>query len=434
MPGAWRNLLLGVAGLLLAGFAVGYFLGYPSIGVAVAMGGILAYHLQRLLELERTLSLRNAVKVPDGDGIWARVLAGVRYQQQRVRRHKGRHRHLMKELRQSTNALPDGVIALNESNEIQRFNAAAQSIIGLRRRRDRGQRIDNLIRHPDFISYLSGDDFSQPLVIPAPRDENGWLSLRVVPYNDNNRLLVLRDVTERTRLTRMRRDFVANASHELRTPLTVISGYLEALQADEQIAAEWDKPLHEMSQQAQRMRSMLDELLALSRLEISPAATITDPVDLAAAINDSVGLLGSSATRVRVRVESATQLLGEYAEITSVISNLLSNAVRYSWPDSDIEVRWFDDGDAAVLAVTDASDGIAPSDIPRLTERFYRVNRGRGRDSGGVGLGLAIVKHVLMRHGAELEIDSQAQVGSTFSCRFPAERLVYAQTDDVVNV
>ncbi|MEM1437639.1 MAG: phosphate regulon sensor histidine kinase PhoR [Pseudomonadota bacterium] len=423
MPGAWRSVVLIVLGTIGAGLGVGAIVGFPVEGLALALATLLGYNLYRLLDLERTLRRRERVEVPEGNGVWSRVLAGVRYQQQRVRRHKRRAREVMREVRQSTNALPDGVIVLTQDNEIQRYNAAARMMLGLRRRRDRGQRVDHLVRHPDFVTYLAADDYTLPVTIPSPVREGGWLSLRLVPYSDEGRLLTVRDITERTRLTRMRRDFVANASHELRTPLTVIAGYLDAMRDDPGLAGEWEKPLNEMGQQANRMRQMLDELLALSRLEASATAPADKIVDMGGVIRECAALFEGDATGIEVIVTSSANVLGEYGEIVSVVSNLLSNAFRYGAGDAPVTVRWFDTETGAELVVEDCGEGIAPEDLPRLTERFYRVNRGRGRDSGGVGLGLAIVKHALARHDAVLKIDSTLGEGSAFRCRFPTSRL-----------
>lgn len=423
MPDAWRSLLLVVAGTIGAGLGIGAWVGFPLAGLSVALGVLLAYHLYRLLQLERMLRLRRRVDVPDGNGIWPRVLAGVRYQQQRVRRHKRRAREVMREVRKSTNALPDGVLILSRDNEIQRYNAAARLLLGLRRRRDQGQRVDHLVRHPDFVKYIGVADYSLPVIIPSPVRDDGWLSLRIVPYSEDSRLLTVRDITERTRLGRMRRDFVANASHELRTPLTVVSGYLDAMRDDPELAQEWGRPLEEMGLQAQRMRQMLDELLELSRLEASATAPSDKVVDMPAVVRESAALFENDIDRIRVDIESTAGVLGEHGELVSVVSNLVGNALRYGGEDEPVTVRWYTSDYGATLAVEDRGEGIAPEDIPRLTERFYRVNRGRGRDSGGVGLGLAIVKHALARHDATLEIESELGEGSRFLCRFPTLRL-----------
>lgn len=426
MPNPWRNALISVVLLLAAGWALGAYAGYPVYGLLVVMSGLFVINLRRLIRLERTLSRKRKVNVPDGDGVWARVLAAIRYQQLRVRKHKDRHRRLMKEVRQSTNAMPDALIVLSQDFDIVRFNAAAERLAGLQKRRDRGQRIDNLLRHPDFVAYLRHGDFSSPIVIPGPVVDDTWLAVQVVSYNDNNQLLTLRDVTERTRLSRMRSDFVANASHELRTPLTVIGGYLEAMQSDSLLEEEWGKPLSEMSIQAQRMRTMLDELLALSQLEASAEAGHDSTVDMLHLVHEAVSTLNDGGRDISVMVDPTIQLSGEGADITSIVTNLVSNALRYSDDDRPIRVIWERTETGARLVVEDEGEGIAEADIPRLTERFFRVNRGRGRDTGGVGLGLAIVKHALARHDGVLSVESELGKGSRFICEFPEERIVTA--------
>ncbi|MEN7342072.1 MAG: phosphate regulon sensor histidine kinase PhoR [Pseudomonadota bacterium] len=425
--------LLPVLAAVAGGLAVGAFFGLAWLGLSIALAGCLAFHLYRLISLDRVLAERNSVKVPEGDGVWSRVLAAVRHEQQRVKKYKNRHRALMKELRHTTNALPDGIIALGQDNEIIRYNPAASQLLGLRKRRDRGQRIDHLIRHPEFVAMLQAED-SRPesIVIPSSQMDDGWLSMTLVPYGRGNRLLTVRDVTERTRLARVRRDFVANASHELRTPLTVISGYIEALSEDGSLDDLWDKPLDEMTRQADRMRTMLDELLALSRLEVRREASMEKRVDIGMVLREAAALYIDEPRPIEVEVHSSHVVLGEYSDISSVALNLLTNAIRYSEPSSPIRLIWRDvDDGRAELVVIDRGEGIAPDDLPRLTERFFRVNRGRERASGGVGLGLAIVKHALARHDATLEIESEIDVGSTFRCVFPSERLVKRESAEV---
>lgn len=424
LSGIWPSSL---AVIIATGF--GWLLGYPLVGLSAALALLLGYHLYRLRHLERTLAAGGKIIVPDGDNLWARIFGGIRREQQRVRKHKERHRRLMKELRKSTNALQDGVISLNDDNEIQRFNAAAQRLIGLLPGRDRGQRLDNLVRHPDFVAFLQKKDFSQPIIIPSSLSEDGWLSLTMIAYGGGSRLLIVRDITERTQLSRMRRDFVANASHELRTPLTVITGYIDAMNGEPELDEIWGKPLAEMERQAIRMRIMLDELLALSKLEMSKHASAEKPIDIGVVLRDAIAPYDNGAEKITVRVESANQLLGEYSDIASVATNLLTNALRYSPEGSEVVIAWRDlPNGGAELSVADQGEGISPEDVPRLTERFFRVNRGRARDSGGVGLGLAIVKHALARHDAELTIASELNVGSEFRCSFPAERIVAGES------
>ncbi|MFK8052764.1 MAG: phosphate regulon sensor histidine kinase PhoR [Woeseiaceae bacterium] len=423
------QLVAEIVAIVLAGCGFGALLGFPLVGACVCLAGVVGYHLHELIQLDRALTAGAKIAETKSDGVWSSVFAGIRREQLKVNKHKGRHRELMKELRLSTNELPDGIVSLNNNNEIERYNTAARKLVGLRRRRDRGQRIDNLIRDPAFRTYLQNGDFSQNVVLPSRYIEDGWLSLTIVPYSRGNRLLIIRDITERTRLNRMRRDFVANASHELRTPLTVINGYLDAMSEDPELAGVWQKPLNEMTRQADRMRNMLDELLALSKLEMKRQASLENEVDVGAILREVAAPYDDESRSVIVRIESANAILGDHSDITSIATNLLTNALRYSPEGSEIVLRWCDGAEGeAHLVVIDQGEGIADEDIPRLTERFYRVNRGRERDTGGVGLGLAIVKHALARHDAELTIESEINVGSEFCCIFPKSRLIERKT------
>jgi two-component system phosphate regulon sensor histidine kinase PhoR len=273
---------------------------------------------------------------------------------------------------------------------------------------------------------LHSNAFAQEIEIPSPVKDEGWLNCRVVPYGANQKLLILRDITEQIRLTKMRRDFVANASHELRSPLTVISGYLDSLSEDPDLEQGWGQPVRQMQEQARRMNTVVSELLELSRLESAGRASTDEVVDvgglLAAARKAYVGQEG--VAEIEVQSESTAQLLAAGNEIESLISNLLSNAVRHTPTDGRISLTWRVDPKVGEIIVTDTGEGIPAEQIPRLTERFFRVHRGRAREDGGVGLGLAIVKHILSRHDAELLVTSDLGKGSEFRCRFPAERVV----------
>jgi two-component system phosphate regulon sensor histidine kinase PhoR len=317
-------------------------------------------------------------------------------------------------------------VILDENNQIVMCNKAAKHLGGLKRKKDRGQRVDNILRDPKLTQLLHSDSYAREIEIPSPVRDEAWLNCRVVPYGANQKLLFLRDITERIRLTRMRRDFVANASHELRSPLTVISGYLDSLSEDPELEKNWGQPIRQMQQQARRMSTVVNELLELSRLESAGRAGKDEAVDvgglLAAAKKSYQGQDGVAA----IEVESPTkaQLLASGNEIETLISNLLSNAVRHTPPDGHVKLAWRVDADGGEIVVTDTGEGIPSDQIPRLTERFFRVHRGRAREDGGVGLGLAIVKHVLGRHDGELEVTSELGRGSEFRCRFPLERIV----------
>ncbi len=426
MPSAWTASLLRLAGLVAGGGLIGWVYGQVLLGALLAAFGALAWHLYNLYRLDRWLQTGNIDVIPDGVGPWPPVFARIEYLREKSKRRRRRWRQLVREIRASASAFPDGGVLLDEKHEIITYNTAAQRLLGLRRAGDRGQRIENLLRHPDFVAYLQGGDYSKSIELPAPSGHDTWISCLMIPYGPNQRLLLIRDITATVRLERTRRDFVANASHELRTPLTVISGYLETLADDETAPAIWRQPLADMRTQAKRMGQLLDDLLELSRLESALPCSLEHAVDMAALVHTArkeALAMPQHPQRVEVDIRSTARVLGEEHEIHSVVSNLVSNAVRYTPVEGSIRIEWSVDEKGGHLAVTDTGIGIAEEEIPRITERFFRTDRGRARQKGGTGLGLAIVKYALRRHDADLEIRSRLGEGSTFICHFPRHRL-----------
>jgi two-component system phosphate regulon sensor histidine kinase PhoR len=337
---------------------------------------------------------------------------------------------LFRELRKSTAALPDGVIILSGQREILWFNRPAGRLLGLRRPIDIGLRIDNLIRAPEFAHYLHGEDYSVPLVIRPPVQIDQYLSLQLVPYGPGQSLLLVRDVTRQMRLEEMRKDFVANASHELRTPLTVISGYLDTLADDTSLDPAWEGPIRDMRAQAQRMNAIIADLLELSRLESTEGQAPHEPVDvpgMLARLQRDALALAERPREISLQLDTPRWLYGASNEIESTFTNLLVNAVKYTPADGSVRMQWRLDEEGACFSVTDTGIGIPPEHLPRLTERFYRVDPGRSRSQGGSGLGLAIAKHALQRHGAWLQVESHEGRGSTFTCHFPLARLCEPQ-------
>jgi two-component system, OmpR family, phosphate regulon sensor histidine kinase PhoR len=358
--------------------------------------------------------------------VWGEIIAQIVRLHRRKRFHKQRFVQLMRQLQRSTAALPNGVVILNAQREIMWFNRMAARLLSLRRTADLGIRIENLLREPEFVRYLARQDFSNPVVIRQTTPEDSYLSLQVAPYGDGQLLLLVSDVSRQMRLEAVRRDFVANASHELRSPLTVISGYLETLSQDPALDTDLQGPVAEMRRQAERMTGIIRDLLELSRLEETDEVLGGEPIDVAALLallrKDTVAR-PVHPRDVRVRVESDARLIGDEPEIHSAFSNLVDNAAKYTPAEGSLEMRWWVDEDGGHFAVSDTGMGIPAEHIPRLTERFYRVDAGRSRSTGGSGLGLAIVKHVLQRHGATLEVQSTLGSGSTFTCHFPPERV-----------
>ncbi len=429
MSDAARKFLFGQLLFLAAGAAVGWLYDRPAWGLLAAALTALVWHVYRLLAFERALRTDDFERFRYGEGIWEQVFSKYRYERERAARRKKEYRLLLREIRKSTNAMPDGAVILDANNDIVACNRASKELAGLKRKKDRGQRIDNLIRDPELSRLLHDDDAKATAEIRSPVHVDEWLSCRVVPYGGEQKLLLLRDISERMRISKMRRDFVANASHELRSPLTVISGYLDSLADDEAMPKGWQEPVRQMRRQASRMRQLLGELLELSRVESAGPAKAEESIDVVALVRSSCEALGGHANmaKVSVNAESNAHLRGNEAEIETVIVNLLSNAVRYTPADGEIAITWRSGANGAELVVADTGEGIDPENIPRLTERFFRVDRGRSRDDGSVGLGLAIVKHILARHDAELVVSSEIGVGSEFCCRFPAERVVLAE-------
>jgi len=426
MSDASRKFLIGLLLLLGAGAAIGWFYDHAVWGLLVAALLALSWQVRQLLSFDRALRTGNFDDFRYGEGIWEQIFSRFRFEHDRAARRKQNYRMLLREVRKSTNAMPDGAVILDANNEIITCNRAAKQLAGLKRKKDRGQRVDNILRDPGLTHLLKSGDHKSTIEIMSPVNVGDWLDCRVVPYGADQKLLLLRDVTERIRLTKIRRDFVANASHELRSPLTIISGYLDAIADDEGKPESWAKPVSQMQTQAGRMRRMLAELLELSRLESAGTATSDQPVDVLGLIESTTQALEGHANVARMIIDagSSAKLQGNSAEIETVIVNLLSNAIRFTPADGEITVSWHSGSDGADLIVADSGEGIDPEHIPRLTERFFRVDKGRSRDDGGVGLGLAIVKHVLARHDAELLVTSEAGTGSVFRCHFPVDRVV----------
>jgi len=423
---AFFYVTLRIIAALALGAALGWFVGSVWLGVSGTFALYLGWNLWQLRELHFWLRHRSVADPPDALGAWGDVVAQVVRLHRRKRFHKERLTRLFRELRRSTAAMPDGVVMLDPQGEIVWFNRKAGELLDLSRRADLGLRIDNLVRHPDFVQYLHGGVYSMPVIVRVDTPVERHLAFQVISYGEDQRLLMLRDVTKEVRLEQMRKDFVANASHELRSPLTVVAGYLETLGTDPALG-EVAAPLAEMRRQTDRMTRIIEDLLELSRFEANDGPIKGTPIDvaaMAALLRKDVMARPVHPRQVEVHVESAAALIGDEAMIQSAFSNLVDNAAKYTPAEGSMNIRWWTDGAGAHFSVRDTGPGISSEHIPRLTERFYRVDPGRSRETGGSGLGLAIVKHALHRHGARLEIESIEGRGSTFTCHFPPERVL----------
>jgi two-component system, OmpR family, phosphate regulon sensor histidine kinase PhoR len=429
MTSAWSFAIARLVALLAFAAAGGFIFGHVLTWLIVVLSGYLCLQLVNLFRLDRWLRMRNYMDPPDVGGAWADVVAQVVRLHRRKRFHKQRMMQLFRELRRSTAAMPDGVIVLNASREILWFNRTAGRLLDLRRRADLGIRIDNLIRVPDFVRYLEEGEYTNPVVINRRVGNEQFLSLQLIPYGGGQQLLLVRDVTRQAKLEAMRKDFVANASHELRSPLTVVTGYLDSLSDDASVDPAWQGPIREMRRQAERMGAIVNDLLELSKLESAETEASENEVDVVgmlALLRKEVLAMPERPREFTLRTDTDAKLLGDEAEIHSAFSNLIANAVKFTPADGQVDVRWWVDEEGAHLSVRDTGIGIPSEHLPRLTERFYRVDPGRARKHGGSGLGLAIVKHALQRHGGQLEIESVEGRGSTFTCHFPRRRVFEA--------
>ena len=432
LPGAFVSELWSVGAFALLLLLIGIVIGHPSLLLLIGAVGYLGWHLVHLLRVVSWLSEGRKFSPPDAPGMWNELHYQLYRLQQRHRKRKHKLTGLLNRYQETADVLPDATVVLGQRGECEWWNDAAAEVLGLHSPQDIGQRIDNLVRFPAFTQFLSREDYSDHVNIPSPVNGQIILSIRVVPYGQNQRLLVARDITQIERLEDIRRDFVANVSHELRTPLTVISGFLETLlEIDEARAETLQRPLLQMQEQSLRMQRIVDDLLFLSRLE-GPSDKTRDqqvnvPQLLSALRDDAQALSGANAHHITLNADADLWLRGHEDELRSAFSNLIFNAVRYTPAGGDVTIRWSRSDKGAHLEVRDSGIGIAAQHLPRLTERFYRVDVGRSRERGGTGLGLAIVKHVLQRHDATLGIRSDIGKGSEFSCEFPPQRLEMRQ-------
>ena len=411
---------------VLVGLFCGWIFGNTWTGLAAALALHLGWQLVHLFRLDWWVRHRSFADPPDFGGVWGEVVTQVVRLHRRKRYHKQRFVKLVRQIQRSTAALPDGVVILNSQREISWFNRTAGKLLNLRGAADYGLRIDNLLRQPLFARYFDSGEYANAIVLQPDIQIDSYLSMQLVPYGEGQHLLLVRDVSRQMRLENMRKDFVANASHELRSPLSVIAGYLETLAHDPALDGDLQAPVAEMRRQAGRMTSIIQDLLALSKLEESDEIVGGDFIDvpaLLAVLRKDVLARASHPRDVRVKIESSAFLRGDEPEIHSAFSNLVDNAAKYTPPEGSVEMRWWVDDEGGHFSVTDTGVGIAAEHIPRLTERFYRVDAGRSRATGGSGLGLAIVKHVLQRHGATMDIESTLGSGSTFTCHFPPKRV-----------
>lgn len=420
---------------LLVWMALGALLAALFFGILLLIH--LFFHLRQLKALDYWSADSNGRMVPDGPGLWGEVFARLN---RMVRQHRKEHERrvaALQHMEQATSALPEGVVILDEVYHISWCNPLAEQHFGLDCNRDIGQQITYLARQPEFVQYLAMREFSEPLVLSGARQDGLTLSIKLIPYGGNKLLLISRDITHLERIETMRRDFVANVSHELRTPLTVVNGFVETLHDMPSLENSMARrALQLMGEQTHRMARLVDDLLTLSKLEDTLNVLREETVDISGllrSLHQEGQSLSAEKHTLRLELASSCALLGNADELRSAFGNLISNAIRYTPQGGEILVSWHEQDGQPVFSVQDSGIGISQQHIPRLTERFYRVDCSRSRETGGTGLGLAIVKHIASRHQARLEIASEEGKGSTFSILFPASRRLPSPAEEAIS-
>jgi two-component system phosphate regulon sensor histidine kinase PhoR len=404
----------------------------------VALAAILAlallrdrWHLRRLI---RWVASPVGTPVPSAAGLWGDAFAALYRRARFTAEQRAQLHEALERFRQAAQAMPEGVAILNAKFGIEWLNSQAEHLLGLDNERDNGAPIVNLVREPEFVAYLQGGDYALPRQLRSMRKPGNSLEVQAIPFGQGRTMLLARDVTQLERVETMRRDFVANVSHELKTPLTVVLGFVETLEDGwhDMAPADIRRFLALSADQAKRMQRLIDDLLTLSALETGapPPEERVDMAALLAEVREEAVALSAGRHNVVMSNSGPAALLGSAREIRSAFGNLATNAIRYTPTGGRIELAWQDAADGgACFSVSDTGIGIEPQHLSRLTERFYRVDRGRSREMGGTGLGLAIVKHALERHGAHLSVESRPGEGSRFAATFPSRRIAAMQPE-----
>ncbi|MCG6539367.1 phosphate regulon sensor histidine kinase PhoR [Pseudomonas sp. KSR10] len=416
-----RQLLLLLAGCLLVGLITGEY----AWALVAGLTGYLGWTLHQMRRLQQWLKRSQPDEPPpDGHGPWGDIFDNLYQMQRRDLRQRGQLQSVIDRVQGSTAALKDAVIMLDSDGNLEWWNPAAERLLGLKKPQDTGHPVTNLVRHPSFKEYFDSGRHEEPLELSSPVNDRLWLQVTITRYGNSEHLMVVRDITRLHQLEQMRKDFVANVSHELRTPLTVIAGYLETMiEHTDEMPARWPRALNQMNQQAGRMQHLLNDLLLLAKLEATSPPTNTQSVAVATLLQsikgDAQALSAERNHVISLEADPTLLLKGSEAELRSAFSNLIFNAVKYTPDGGEIRIRWWCNEHGAHLAVQDSGIGIESKHLPRLTERFYRVDSSRASNTGGTGLGLAIVKHVLLRHQGRLDVNSTPNKGSIFTCHFP---------------
>lgn len=422
-----RTIITRIAATLIVGGTVGYIFGNVFLALALTSTALLLWNYNHLFKLMDWLWQGTSIAPPQARGIWGRIYDGLYHRIRKQRQKQKQLNERIRKFRDGAEALPDAALVLSTELAILWGNKKASQLIGIRWPSDVGQRIDNLIRFPEFAHYLEDGSYESPCVIMSPVNSEVQLELRMMAYGSDQILLLARDISKIQRLEEMRRDFVANVSHELKTPLTVVRGYVEMVQAtDSALEPHWQKAFATIETQVSRMDRLVEQLLVLSRVENNLEDDNLQQVDLSRLIltivEDVQWLNQDKNHTITDDIAPDIKINGNEHELKSACMNLLSNAIAYTPENGTINVCLASDGNKIRFSVKDNGPGIKPEHVNRLTERFFRVDKSRSRNTGGSGLGLAIVKHVLNHHNAELSIESEWNKGSEFIIYFSLKK------------
>jgi len=415
---SWAIFLIYVPVIIL-GLLTGLLIELLLVSTIVHIG----WHYYFLKKLNDWLWVSKSMVLPQGRSVWEHAYIGIHNMQQRNRKRRNRLANVISRFREGSEALPDAVVVFKSDGEIVWCNKLAQYQLGFKWPDDAGDNITNLIRHPDFVEYLRSEAYNEPLDLISPINIDKILEFRVMPYAKNQRLLIVRDVTNYRQMDETRRNFVANVSHELRTPLTVLQGYIEILEMGAQDNKMQLKTIKVLDQQTARMCSLVEQLMTLSKIEGAATVDFHESINIPALLtqieNEAITLGRKKSHSVQFKVDPKLSVVGDEMQLRSAMSNLVYNAINYTPEGGSIKVLWKKLPEGAYFCVMDTGDGIAPEHILHLTERFYRVDASRSRDTGGTGLGLSIVKHALSHYDTQLQIESNIGEGSQFSFIIP---------------
>ncbi len=423
MNNSWNAEVWRLVALLTITVVLGFIFDQVFLFLSLALLGYLGWTLINLRNMYRWLAIGKNYSPPNAAGIWGELYTEIYKLQKRNKKRQKRLVNLLARFRETTEAMPDGVVVMQANGTIEWWNDVGSKLLKLNYPQDVGQRITNLVRNPEFHDFYQRADQDEIFHMSAPGDSNKTIAIQITAYGQDQSLLTARDVTLLERVEQIRRDFVANISHELRTPLTVMTGFLETMATDPQDQdADTQRSIKLMQQQSKRMYRLVEDLMLLSKLENEHKPikheVVAVPQMLVNLKEEAEVVSGARKHQIKLELDDELYLYGDAKELDSVFSNLVINAVNYTPDEGQITIKWYEKKSAAVFEVNDTGIGIPSHHLARLTERFYRVDVARSRETGGSGLGLAIVKHALNRHSAKLSIKSEVGRGTTFTCTF----------------